>query len=90
MATIHESSPSPSIAAYDHFRSTYVFYAGQPVRKIETAAEVRQFFKTGADAYLIVRESDLEKLADALPADISVIARRPRFLKSGHVLALGR
>jgi len=92
MEIVHTSSgnESPRIAAFKHFNSTYVYYAGQRVEEFKKPAAVAAFFLDRTPAYLLVLAQDLPELRDALPEDVVEIARKPQFLKSGDLILLAR
>ncbi len=90
MAAVQAASPkqAPKIAAFRHFRSTYVYYARQRVDEFTKKSEAADFL-ADPNAFLIVPESELSTIQAALPAETTVLYRRPRFLKSGDLLLLG-
>ncbi|MCA9246893.1 MAG: glycosyltransferase family 39 protein [Planctomycetales bacterium] len=78
------------VAAFGHFRSTYVYYAGHRVEEFREADEVARFFDSTAPGYLIVEERKLERLRQVLPDDVAEIYRDKQFLKEGDLLVLAR
>ncbi len=83
----HEQS---AIASFRYFRPSFVFYTDQSVAKLESPAAVAAFFASDPHAYLLTTESQLETLREDLPADVTVVERRRRFLRSGNIILLGR
>jgi 4-amino-4-deoxy-L-arabinose transferase-like glycosyltransferase len=81
---------APSIASFRYFRPSFVFYTDQPVAKLESPDAVRTFFDNDPHAYLLTLEGQLETLRSDLPADVTVVETRRRFLRSGNVVLLGR
>lgn len=80
----------PSIASFRYFRPSFVFYTDQPVAKLESPAAVQSFFADDPHAYLLTTEAQFETLRSDLPADVTVVDSRPRFLRSGKIVLLGR
>jgi len=81
---------APRVATYDYFVPSLVFYAQSPVARYAQPDDVREFFSTTSNAYLITRVEALEQLRGVLPRDVDVLARQRRFLRRGEVVLLGR
>lgn len=82
---------TPAVRTFGYYRPSLVYYTRQPVRQIFAPEDVGKFFREHpSDAFLFTNEKDYERLADVLPADVTVLDRRPWFLKSREVLLLGR
>ena len=93
MAAIERASGEQTekrIAAFGHFRSTYVFYADQHVDEIREPEDVAKFFRDSANGYLIVEQRKLDKLDGHLPEDVQVIYQDAQFLKEGDLIVLAR
>lgn len=88
------SRSNPQVAGYCYFRPSWVYYTHQTIENIdgEKFDDVRSHLNGSPDAFLITNASRLEELQkqQALPADVEVLVRRPRFLKDGEVVLLGR
>ncbi|REJ68996.1 MAG: glycosyltransferase family 39 protein [Planctomycetota bacterium] len=87
----HAEGPA-ALAGYRFFRPSWVYYARQPIAHIATedADAVRAHFGASRNAFLITDGSGFDDLRDKLPGDVEVLMRRPRFLKDGELLLLGR
>jgi 4-amino-4-deoxy-L-arabinose transferase-like glycosyltransferase len=92
IALIRQGDPEPlELATFDHNAPSLVFYARQQVKQFYAEREVQQFFASSASAYLITRAECLDRIKTALPADVTELARQPRFLRQGEELVvLGR
>lgn len=92
IALIRQGDPEPlELATFDHNAPSLVFYARQQVKQFYAEREVQQFFASSASAYLITRAECLDQIKAALPADVTELARQPRFLRQGEELVvLGR
>jgi 4-amino-4-deoxy-L-arabinose transferase-like glycosyltransferase len=78
------------IATFQYYAPSLVFYAQQRVPECRSAEEVRQLFAVPGSAFLVTRPDHLPMLAEALPADVTVLARQRRFLRKGELVLLGR
>ncbi len=81
---------APRVATYDYFVPSLVFYAQSPVARYALPDDVREFFSTSSNAYLITRSESLDQLRAVLPSDVDVLVRQRRFLRRGDVVMLGR
>ena len=81
----------PSIGSFRYFRPSFVFYTDSPISEIASAEDVEQFFAGHpGSAFLFTTDEQFGKLRSSLPSDIAVLDARPRFLRDGKVLLLGR
>lgn len=82
---------SPAIRAFGYYRPSLVYYAQQPVRQVFAPEDVGKFFREHpSDAFVFTSDKEYARLADLLPADVTVLDRRPWFLRSREILLLGR
>jgi hypothetical protein len=81
----------PAVGSYHYFRPSFVFYTDQTVAQFRSPDDVRAFFERHpTTAFLITTDTSVTKLAAALPADVVVLDKRPKFLQKGNLLVLGR
>jgi hypothetical protein len=81
----------PTIASFDYFRPSLVFYTDRTIEQLETPEEVQSFFAAHpGTAFVFTTDERFEQLGAALPAEVSVLDARPRFLGRGNILLLGR
>jgi 4-amino-4-deoxy-L-arabinose transferase-like glycosyltransferase len=91
LSMVRDEGDGPKrIASYRHLRSTYSYYAQQRVEEFGTPEQVADFFAGRSESYLLICDEDLPAVQKELPADVAVLARRPRFLKQGDLVLLGR
>ncbi len=91
VAEIRKASPGqPQLAGYRFFRESLVFYAGEPVPHYGTADQLQEFLDTAKHPYVFTTDKHEEELQRRFPGAFSVLIRRPRFLRSGEVVVLGR
>ena len=91
--TIQENATGePYVVGYRCFRPSWVYYTHQKVGRINanSSEQVRPYLDSSRDAFLVTEADRLDELNDVLPADVEVLMRRPRFLKSGELVLLGR
>jgi 4-amino-4-deoxy-L-arabinose transferase-like glycosyltransferase len=82
---------TPAIGSFHFFRPSFVFYTAQPIEQFRGPEEVTAFFAAHPhDAFLITTDERIDRLDGALPADVAVLDKRPRFLQPGNVILLGR
>ena len=80
-----------AVAAFRHFRPSYVFYTERVVEHYKTPQEVHAFFAAHAeDAFLITNDQQYKELGGVLPSDVTILDSRRRLLQPGQVLLLGR
>ncbi len=78
------------VATFAFLPSSLVFYAGH-VDVFHQPEEVAAFFAAHEDAYLVTLGQSLDRVQPALPRDVVVLRREPRFLKRDEeVVLLGR
>lgn len=91
MAEIRRASPGrPQLAAYRFFRESLVFYAGGPVPHCQDAGRLEEFLNRAEHPYVVTTDEHEAELGRDFPGELYVLARRPRFLRSGEVVVLGR
>jgi 4-amino-4-deoxy-L-arabinose transferase-like glycosyltransferase len=78
------------LATYAHAESSVVYYAGERVSRFGDVSEAATFLDSNRNRFLITNDERFAELEQKLPIGVTVIARRPRFLKGGEVLLLGR
>ncbi len=78
------------VGTFGFFRPSMVFYNGMPVRRCAEPEEVLQFFTANPAGFLITESSKLGELEPFLPADVTVVTRRPRFPEKGELTLLAR
>ncbi|HEX4131228.1 MAG TPA: glycosyltransferase family 39 protein [Pirellulales bacterium] len=83
-------APDTRLVAYCDLCPSQVYYAGREVPCFRDSEQVRQFFASSPDSFLLVRSNRYSEVASVLPDDMRVIDRRARFLKKGEFLLLGR
>jgi 4-amino-4-deoxy-L-arabinose transferase-like glycosyltransferase len=91
MAAIRHDSPAPpQVAGYRFFRESLVFYAAEPVPRYEKAEQLRQFLSTAEHPYVVTTDEHEAEVQRCCAGQLSVLIRRPRFLRSGEVVVLAR
>ena len=88
---INERSKDPTIANWGMMRSSWVFYAGCPIRtlperKLETAAS---FLAKSSDRYLLITDEEFEAAGGRLPSDTEILGSIPLFLESKRLMVIG-
>jgi 4-amino-4-deoxy-L-arabinose transferase-like glycosyltransferase len=78
------------IAAFRDLEPSMVYYADRTVPTLTSVEQVREMFASGEPAYLVLHDQHLPLLLPQLPREVQVLARRPRFFKSGEVVVLVR
>jgi 4-amino-4-deoxy-L-arabinose transferase-like glycosyltransferase len=89
LAALHGDSPAaPQIASYKYCIPSIVYYAGEPVAKINDAAQLNRFVEQSSHPYVITTEDGLSDLESQMHGRWRVVARRARFLDKGEVVVL--
>jgi hypothetical protein len=78
------------LVAFREPEPSMVYYAGHPIITLGDPAAAAAVFARQEQAYLLAGSEDVPRLRRHLPADVDVIARRPRFLQPGEVVLLAR
>ncbi len=78
------------IATFRHFDFNLVYYAGQEVHEYKQPDDVARFLQKSPTTFLVTHADELPKLQSSLPADVTVLARYPWFLRHGEIVLLGR
>jgi 4-amino-4-deoxy-L-arabinose transferase-like glycosyltransferase len=79
-----------SLGAYGLLEPSWVYYAGQPIRELHGSDELRAFLHKQDAPYVITTAAHLDELPHGLPSGAAVLARRPRFLRPGELVIVGR
>jgi hypothetical protein len=82
--------PSTPLAGFRHQAPSEVYYSGRTLPNYWEPADVKRFFATQPDGCLLTWAHEYRALAEALPDDVRVLDRRPRFLRRGEILLIGR
>lgn len=91
LAEIRESGPAPAqLAAYRFFRESFVFYSGQQIPRYDGPRQLDEFLRHATRPFIVTTSEYEEELTQALPGQLEVVARRPRFLKPGTIVLLTR
>jgi 4-amino-4-deoxy-L-arabinose transferase-like glycosyltransferase len=90
--TIAARSPDARILTYGPLEPSWTFYAGRPIPELGTSdpAELAAELTRTADTYLITTEQRYETLQPDLPPELTVLDRRPRFLRPGQMVLVGQ
>ncbi len=87
----HSHGAEPKIVGYHHSRPSLVFYAKHVVDEAPTAAAaVAVFDGPRAPTFLVVPSAEYETIRPLLPRDVEVLGDYASFLRSHHLLLLGR
>ena len=76
------------LATYNYFAPNLPFYARREVTRYHSPEEVALYFQKHPEGMLCIREDHWKQLADALPPNLRVLARSPRFFRTHNVLLL--
>ncbi len=87
MNTVNSLSSAPELRAAGAFRSSWVFYAGHPVRE-DHVSRLSPFLAQDADHFAITTLADLDTLETPLPAGVDVLAEIPFFTRPDKTLVL--
>ncbi len=91
IAQLRAVSPAKcQLAGYQFIRESFVFYAGQPIRRIDKPGELREFLRQSDRPFVFATNKQEAELRAEFGDELEVLARRPRFLRRGEVLLLGR
>ncbi len=89
LAEIRQSQSEPyQLAGYHFLRESFVFYAGQKVAYFEDTQRLAEFLQTADNPVVLTSNKCEQELQEAFPGQFRVLARRPRFLRRGEILAL--
>ncbi len=81
----------PTIASFNYFRPSLVFYADHEIAEFSAPDDVPIFFANEqGPAFLFTTDDAYKGLSSSLPDDVVVLDSRPRFLHAGRVLLLSR
>ena len=78
------------LGTFKFFRPSMVFYNRGPVQRFPEPRDVQVFFLANPAGFLITDSARLAELEPALPPDVAVVARRPRFPEKGELTVLAR
>jgi 4-amino-4-deoxy-L-arabinose transferase-like glycosyltransferase len=85
-----QSGHDARFATFAHPESSIIYYARSRVERFDEPGAVARFISGSINGYIITNDDRWDELRSHLPADVTVVARQPRFLKDGEVLLLGR
>jgi 4-amino-4-deoxy-L-arabinose transferase-like glycosyltransferase len=93
--TIAARSEQPEIFALGGLEPSWVFYARRPIPGIHIGDDRpdnhrEALHDDSGNTYVLTTDERYEQLRDELPPDLVVLDRRPRFLREGEMLLLGR
>ena len=83
-----DSPGEPQIAGYRYCDASTVYYAGGPVAECSSAAGLREFLDRSAHPYIVTTGDGWKDLDAGMPDRWRVVARRPRFLAKGEIVAV--
>lgn len=90
-AFVQRDSPGPpTFVAFRDLEPSMVYYARQTVPTVFDPADAAELFERNEQAYLLASSAAVDELRPRLPADVEIVARRPRFLESGEVVVFAR
>ena len=91
VAEVRRHSPAePQLAGFRFIRESVVFYAGRPVAYCNDGDQLRRFLDRSEHPYVFTVDEHEAELEKQFPGEFCVLARRPRFLRSGEVVVLTR
>ncbi len=90
--TVAARSPRPPVFAYGALEPSWVFYSGHPINEMRSVQppEVSAKLAEAEDACLLTTEECYDKLRPTLSPELQILARRPRFLRRGQMLLIGK
>jgi 4-amino-4-deoxy-L-arabinose transferase-like glycosyltransferase len=91
LADVHSQCPgNPQLASFRFIRESLVYYAGEPVTLCNSPEELRAFLDRSDCPYVMTVDEQEEAIRRLFPGELTVVARRPRFLHEGEVVVLAR
>jgi 4-amino-4-deoxy-L-arabinose transferase-like glycosyltransferase len=90
---IASRSEQASIASFGCLESTWVYYAGQPIRELpagRTNGAASDFVRENPEPFILTTDRSLAALQAQLPDDFGVLAEVPYFLKKDRLVLVGR
>lgn len=84
------NSDEAALGVYEYFAPNLVYYAERHIHRLEEPAAITEFFATYPQGLLLTRDDRLEALEAQLPSDVTVLEKRPRFLRRHDLVLLGR
>ena len=79
------------LATFNYFSPNLVFYAGQPIQRLQQANEIAQFFEQHPRGFLVTRSDKLHRLTEALATTPLVeVTRHRSFLRNHDLVLLSR
>jgi len=85
--TVAGSRPVENVASFQHTPPSIVFYAREPVPKLETPVDVARHLAAHPDARLIVDSRMIDDLSRTIPASHGVVAEA-RTVSARHLLLI--
>lgn len=87
LADIHGHCPGdPEIATFRFIRESLVFYSGRQVEFCSSGDQVRRFLDGSQCPYIVTIDDHEPAIDELFGEELAVVARRPRFLRSGEVV----
>lgn len=77
------------IGTHNYSAPNVVFYAAQRIDRLDQPKDITRFFNESPEGYLITRADRLEAITEALPQDVTILHRMPRFLRKHDLIVLG-
>jgi 4-amino-4-deoxy-L-arabinose transferase-like glycosyltransferase len=84
------ATAAPSITTYRVLRPSWVFYSRQELPQWSHPHEAVAAMGRQHNSFLLVEQSRLAEVCAQLPADVHVLGRVRRFLRTGEIVVLGR
>lgn len=95
LQAIQQAGGNPQVGAFGLLEPSWVFYGGRPIVEL-TAPDrkphpnVREFYGTGEDRFLLTTDRHWEHLKRKLPDNAGIVAECALFLKKDRLLLIGR
>lgn len=95
LQAIQQADGNPQVGAFGLLEPSWVFYGGRPIIELtapgqKTQLDVREFFGTGEDRFVLTTDRHWEHLKRKLPENAGVVAECALFLKKDRLLLIGR
>lgn len=85
-----DSANSYELAAFGHFRESFVYYTKKPVRRLQEPEDITRFLAESDCPFVITTDKNLEAVRAASPEPLREIFRRRKFLEKGEIVVLTR
>lgn len=95
LQAIQQAGENPQVGAFGLLEPSWVFYGGRPIVELtapgqKTQPNVREFFGTGEERFVLTTDRHWEHLKRKLPDSAGIVAECPLFLKKDRLLLIGR